>query len=86
MTDPLAAGIPCGPMLDYGQIFGGDPHAYARGMVRQVEQSAGGTVRMLGSAMKLGDTPVTIGRPPPLLGQHTAEVLAESVDTRREQR
>jgi formyl-CoA transferase len=85
VSDLLSAGVPCGPILDYGQILDGDPHAAARGMVQQVEHPVAGTVRILGSPMKLRDTPVTIRRPPPLLGEHTAEVLAESVTTRREQ-
>ncbi|GIH19262.1 CaiB/BaiF CoA transferase family protein [Rugosimonospora africana] len=86
VNDLLAAGVPCGPILDYGQILDGDPHASARGMVQRVEHPVAGTVTVLGSPMKLADTPVTIRRPPPLLGEHTAEVLAESVRSGREQR
>ena len=39
---------------------------------------AAGTVRMLGSPVKLSDQPATIRRPPPVLGQHTGEILAEA--------
>jgi formyl-CoA transferase len=78
VTDLLAAGVPCGPILDYGQILDGDAHAYARGMVQHIEHPTAGTIPVLGTPMKLSDTPVTIRRPPPLLGQHTDEILDEA--------
>ncbi len=81
----LAAGVPCGPILDYGQILDGDPHAAARGMVQHMEHPRAGTLPVLGSPMKLYRTPVTIRRPPPLLGEHTDEVLAETGDARPSQ-
>jgi crotonobetainyl-CoA:carnitine CoA-transferase CaiB-like acyl-CoA transferase len=76
----LAAGVPAGPILDYGDILGGDPHALARGMIQQVQHPTAGTLQLLGSPMKLSRTPVSVHRPPPLLGEHTEEVLAESAE------
>lgn len=73
----LAAGVAAGPILDYGQILDGDPHARARGMVQEVEHPVEGTIRLLGSPVKFSRTPATIARHPPLLGEHTVEVLDE---------
>jgi formyl-CoA transferase len=72
----LDAGVPAGPILDYGQILGGDPHALAREMIREIAHPDAGLLKLLGSPLKLSLTPASIRRPPPLLGQHTAEVLA----------
>ena len=73
----LDAGVPAGPILDYGQILGGDPHARARGMIQQVTHPVAGPVNVLGSPLKLSRTPASIRRPPPLLGEHTAELTAQ---------
>jgi formyl-CoA transferase len=54
-----------------------DPHVKARGMVQEIEHPVEGTVRVLGSAVRLSGTPAGIRRHPPLLGEHTAEVLGE---------
>jgi crotonobetainyl-CoA:carnitine CoA-transferase CaiB-like acyl-CoA transferase len=71
----LAEGVPCGPILDYAQVFAA-PHTKARRMVEVVEHPVEGPVSTLGIPVKLGDTPGTIRRPPPLLGQHTESVVA----------
>ena len=70
----LAEGIPCGPILDYGQVFD-SPHTSARRMVEVVDHPVDGPVRTLGIPVKLSDTPGSVRRPPPLLGEHTAEVI-----------
>ena len=70
------AGVPCGPILDYAEVFA-DPHVRARGMVQEIDHPAGGRIRQLGPAMKLSATPAALRRPAPLLGQHTAEILGE---------
>jgi len=71
----LAEGIPCGPILDYAQVFDA-PHTTARKMVEEVEHPVEGPVRTLGIPVKLSETPATVRRAPPLLGEHTAEVFA----------
>jgi formyl-CoA transferase len=71
----LAEGSPCGPILDYGQVFA-EPHTAARRMVETVAHPVEGSVRTLGIPVKLGDTPATVRRAPPLLGEHTESVLA----------
>ncbi|TDE11830.1 CoA transferase [Jiangella asiatica] len=70
----LDAGVPAGPILDYGQVFD-DPHTHARDMVVEIEHPVEGLLRGLGIPVKLSDTPGAVQRPAPLLGEHTDEVL-----------
>jgi crotonobetainyl-CoA:carnitine CoA-transferase CaiB-like acyl-CoA transferase len=72
----LANGIPAGPILTYPEAFGSD-HAKARRMKIEYEHPVEGTLPNIGFAVKMLGTPQEVRRPPPLLGQHTAEVLAE---------
>jgi len=53
------------------------PEAAARDMVRTVPHPTAGSIRMVGSPLKLSATPVTEPVAPPLLGQHTDQVLGE---------
>lgn len=70
-----AADIPCGPINFVDEALN-DPHLLARGFVVALEHPVG-TVKSVGNPIHFSATPVTYRRPPPLLGQHTAEVLAE---------
>jgi len=70
-----AAGVPCGPINSVAEALN-DPHTLAREMVRTVTHPTAGEVKMVGIPFRLNDTPATIRRPPPLLGQHTEDVLA----------
>lgn len=70
------AGVPCGPILNYAEVFA-DPHVQARGMVQEIDHPVGGRIQMLGPAAKLSETPARCSRPSPLYGEHTAEVLRE---------
>jgi formyl-CoA transferase len=76
VEDLLAAGVPAGPIHDYAQAVD-DPHTRAREMVVEMEHPEAGTVYGLGIPVKLSATPGSIRRPPPLLGEHTDEILAE---------
>jgi len=69
-----AAGIPCGPINDLAQVFA-DPQVRHRGMEVRVPHPVAGEVRLVASPMKLARDPITHDTPPPLLGQHTDEVL-----------
>ena len=71
----VAAGVPGGPLYDYAQTLA-DPHTEATGMLVETEHPAAGKIRMLGSPVHLADSAFAVRRPPPLLGEHTAEVLA----------
>lgn len=71
-----AAKVPCGAINDIGEVFA-DPHVRERGMVHQWDHPLAGTVNLVASPLKLGGTPVRTDLPPPLLGEHTQEVLTE---------
>ena len=71
-----AAKVPCGAINDLGEVFA-DPHVQARGMTSRVAHPLAGSVELVSSPLKLSATPVATRRAPPLLGQHTDEVLAE---------
>ena len=71
------AGVPCGPIHDYRQVFE-DEHTQAREMEVRLEHPVEGKIRALGIPVKLSDTPGAIRRPAPLLGEHTTEVLEEA--------
>ncbi len=72
----LAAEVPCGPVRDVAGVFA-DPQVLARDMVATVEHPTVGDLRLAGIPFKFATTPGSIRRPPPLLGQHTDEVLTE---------
>jgi crotonobetainyl-CoA:carnitine CoA-transferase CaiB-like acyl-CoA transferase len=73
-----AAGVPCGPINTVAEALT-DPHTLARDMVRTVKHPTVGDLKMVGIPFRLNDTPATIRRPPPLLGQHTEEILASEL-------
>ena len=73
----VEGGVPCGPIHDYAEVFD-DPHTQARDMEVTLEHPVEGTIKALGIPVKLSDTPGTIRRPAPLLGQHTEEILREA--------
>ena len=68
------AGVPCGATLDTGEVLE-DPHLRARDMIVDVDYPTRGTYQTVGCPVKLSDSPAEVTRPP-LLGEHTAEVLA----------
>ena len=70
-----SAGVPVGPINKIGEMLT-DPQVLARCMVVEVEHPRAGTVKALGLPIKLSDTPGSVRRAAPLLGQHTREVLA----------
>ncbi len=70
-----SAGVPVGPINKIGEMLT-DPQVLARRMVVEVEHPKAGTVKALGLPIKLSETPGSVRRAAPLLGQHTREVLA----------
>ncbi len=69
-----AAGVACGPINAIADVFE-HPQTVARELVVQAVHPTAGTVRFPGFPYKLSETPAAVRRPPPLLGQHTDEVL-----------
>lgn len=69
-------GVPAGPINTVEQILR-DPHVLAREMVVTLQHPTAGEVKTVGIPAKLSDTPGTVRSAPPLLGQHTDEILAE---------
>ena len=70
------AEIPCGPINTIDRVLS-DPQILAREMVVEMEHPAVGKFKLVGSPMKLSETPVQYRTPPPLLGEHTEEVLRD---------
>ena len=72
-----ARSIGCGPINNLEQVFN-DPQVIAREMVHEMRHSANGgtTARLLASPIRMSETPVTYRHAPPLLGEHTHEVLS----------
>ncbi|MEV6942776.1 CaiB/BaiF CoA-transferase family protein [Streptomyces sp. NPDC051172] len=72
-----AAGVPCAPIATVADALS-SPQAEARGMVVELDHPTVGQLHAVGSPLKLSHTPARIRSAPPLLGQHTDEVLAET--------
>ncbi|MCK4656251.1 MAG: CoA transferase, partial [candidate division Zixibacteria bacterium] len=75
----VGAAIPCGPVNNMQHLFG-DPQVRHRGMIAEMPHPTIGTLRLTGIPIKASETPGTIRLHPPLLGEHTAEVLAGVLD------
>jgi len=71
-----AAGVPCGPINNLDEVFE-TPQVQARGLRMDLPHPTGGTVKLVGSPMKMSATPPRYDMPPPLLGEHTEEVLRD---------
>jgi formyl-CoA transferase len=69
------AEVPCAPVQTIDQVFKA-PQVLHREMLVEVEHPTAGTVPMAGIPVKFSATPASIRLPPPLLGEHTEEVLA----------
>lgn len=69
-----AAGVPCGPINNLDEVFE-NPQVEARGMRVDLPHPTGATAKLVGSPIKMSATPPSYDLPPPLLGQHTEEVL-----------
>ncbi|GGC73859.1 CaiB/BaiF CoA transferase family protein [Undibacterium terreum] len=69
-----AAGVPCGPINNLDEVFD-NPQVVARDMLMELPHPSAGKVRLVGSPMKMSVTPAQALSAPPLLGQHTSEVL-----------
>ena len=71
-----AASVPCGAVRDVAEVLA-DPQIAARDMVATLAHPTAGATRVVGTPIKLSETPGSIRTPPPTLGQHTDAVLGE---------
>ena len=72
----IKASVPCGPVNNMERLFS-DPQILHRNMVAEVQHPTIGALKLCGIPIKYSDTPGTIRRPPPLVGEHTEEILRE---------
>lgn len=70
------AGVPCGAVRDLHAVFS-DPQVAALGLIQQIAHPTAGPIRMVGPPYRFSATPGAVRLPPPLLGQHTDDVLRE---------
>lgn len=71
-----SAGVPCGPINDLEEAFA-NPQIVARGLRIDLPHPTAGIVKLAGSPIKMSVTPPQYDKPPPLLGQHTEDVLRD---------
>ena len=76
LLDP--AGIPSGPINSVAEALESEQTA-GRGIIATVDQAAAGIQRLVGIPFQMFGTPATVRRPPPTLGEHTAEVLRDEL-------
>jgi formyl-CoA transferase/CoA:oxalate CoA-transferase len=68
------AGVPCSLIYSLSEVFK-DPQLVHRKMLETVQHPKAGAVKVLGVPIKMSDTPASIRTPPPMLGEHTKEIL-----------
>lgn len=71
-----AAGVPAGPVNNVGQVFA-DPQVQHQQLRIDVDHPVGGTIGLLSVPFVLSHSPTDVRLPPPLLGQHTDEILVQ---------
>ncbi|MDQ2692310.1 MAG: CoA transferase [Chloroflexota bacterium] len=79
LSELIKAGLPCGRINSISEVFS-HPQAQAREMTLESEHPTAGTVQFPGFPYKFSQTSAEIHRPPPLLGEHTQEVLTTLLD------
>lgn len=73
----VALGLPAGPILNLSEVFN-DPHVLEAGLVEEIEHPVLGNLRQLASPVRIDSLEGrSVRRPPPLLGEHSEEVLKD---------
>jgi crotonobetainyl-CoA:carnitine CoA-transferase CaiB-like acyl-CoA transferase len=73
-----AAGVANGPINSVAEVFR-EPQAVARGLKIELDHATAGKVELVASPMRFSGTPISYDLPPPVLGQHTDEVLRDTL-------
>ena len=68
--------MPCGPINDLAQVFA-DPQVVSRALALQMPHPLTGKLKLVANPIRLSRTPVVYRSAPPLLGQHSAEVIRD---------
>jgi crotonobetainyl-CoA:carnitine CoA-transferase CaiB-like acyl-CoA transferase len=68
--------VPSAPIYGFDQVFD-DPQIRHRQLVKTISHPLSGTLDVVGNPLNFSDTPLQYGTPPPLLGQHTSEILRD---------
>jgi crotonobetainyl-CoA:carnitine CoA-transferase CaiB-like acyl-CoA transferase len=79
-----AAGVPNGPINDIAQVFE-EPQVKARGVKIELEHATAGKIPLVASPMRFSGTPLEYKAAPPVLGQHTEEVLTQLLHLKPEE-
>jgi len=79
-----SVGVPCGPINNLQEVFENE-QVVARGIQLNVPHPTAGSMKLVASPMRLSKTPVTVRMPPPLLGEHTEEILSATLHYTYEQ-
>ncbi|WP_156176833.1 CaiB/BaiF CoA transferase family protein [Kiloniella spongiae] len=75
--------VPCGPINDLSQVFA-DPHIQQRGILKEYEHPGGAKQQLVSTPIKYGQAKSGAELSPPMLGQHTDEVLCEILGTNKD--
>lgn len=79
-----SVGVPCGPINNLQEVFENE-QVVARGIQLNMPHPTAGSMKLVASPMRLSKTPVTMRMPPPLLGEHTEEILSATLHYTYEQ-
>ncbi|MEK9841981.1 MULTISPECIES: CaiB/BaiF CoA-transferase family protein [Thalassospira] len=73
------ANVPCGPINTLDRVFD-NPQVKHRGLVKHLDHPTAGTVPTVGNPIRFSKTPITDEKAPPMLGQHSDEILRKVAD------
>ena len=72
-------GVPCGPINTVEQVFANE-QVQARGMMVKTMHPLAGEMTMVNNPIRMSESPVSAAKPPPLLGEHTHQVLTDLLE------
>jgi crotonobetainyl-CoA:carnitine CoA-transferase CaiB-like acyl-CoA transferase len=84
VADLKRAGVPCGSVREVAEVLA-DPQLEAREMIATVDHITAGAMKVLGTPIKLSETPGAVRLAPPGLGQHTDRILQEEIGLSRDE-